>query len=124
MRFRLIEPSVIVFESREKSCRKRKTKKEVRDVYNKGYYTDNIMSDRLHQDSDDKINTDHIDISSQRTVRKPKLKKTKKPNKCSKGFNSQLSMSDSSHQQSDDEVNTDDIDSSSQRTLPKAKPNK
>ena len=91
-------------------------------MYNKGYYTDNIMSESLHQDSDEEINTDYIDGSSQRTVRKPKLKKTNKPSKSSKGFNSQLSMSDSSHQESDDEVNTDDIDSSSQRTVRKAKP--
>ena len=80
------------------------------------------MSDSLHQDSDDEINTDDIDSSTQRTVRKANLKKTKKPSKSSKGLNSQLSMSDSSHQDSDDEVNTDDIESSSQRTVRKAKP--
>ena len=107
--------------SRERSCGTRKTKKEVRDVYNKGYYTDNIMSDSLHQDSNDEINTDDIDSSSQRTVRKANLKNTKKPSKSSKGFHSHLSMSDSLHQDSDDEINTDDIDSSSQRTVRKAK---
>ena len=52
--------------SREKSSGTGKTKKEVKDVYNKGYYTDNIMSDSLHQDSDDEINTDDIDSSSQK----------------------------------------------------------
>ena len=110
--------------SREKSFRTRKTKKEVRDVYNKGYYTDNIMSDSLHQDSNDEINTDDIDSSTQRTVRKAKLKKTKKPSKSSKGFNSHLSMSDSLQQDSDDEINTEDIDSSTQRTVRKPKLNK
>ena len=82
------------------------------------------MSDRLHQDPHDEINTHDIDSSSQRTVRKPKLKKTKKPSKFSKELNSQLSMSDSSHQESDDKVNTHDIDSSSQRTVRKPKLNK
>ena len=70
---------------------KRLKKKDFRDVYNKGYYTDNIMSDSLHQDSDDEVNTDEIDSSSQNRVSKPKPKNTNKwkPNNSLKGYNSQ-----------------------------------
>ena len=47
------------------------------------------MSDSLHQDSDDEVNTDEIDSSSQNRVSNPKLKNTNKwkPNNPLKGYN-------------------------------------
>ena len=47
------------------------------------------MSDSSHQDSDDEVNTDDIQSSSQTTVRKAKAKNTRKQNNQSKQSKSQ-----------------------------------
>ena len=41
-----------------KEVSKRKGPEDVRSLYNEGYYTDNINSDSLHQDSEDQYNSD------------------------------------------------------------------
>ena len=58
--------------SRNSSSKKKKAEEEVRNVYNEGYYTDNINSDSLHQESE------YQDITDDDNYQK---NKKKKPNK-------------------------------------------
>ena len=48
---------------------KRKGLREVRSLYNEGYYTDNINSDSLHQDSEDQCISDN-DIKEKKMKKK------------------------------------------------------
>ena len=54
------------------SSKKEKAEKEVRSLYNEGYYTDNINSDSLHQESE------YQDITDDEISQKNKKKKTNK----------------------------------------------
>ena len=58
--------------TRNSSSKKKKAEEEVRSVYNEGYYTDNINSDSLHQESE------YQDITDDDNYQK---NKKKKPNK-------------------------------------------
>ena len=58
--------------TRNSSSKKKKGEEEVRSVYNEGYYTDNINSDSLHQESE------YQDITDDDNYQK---NKKKKPNK-------------------------------------------
>ena len=61
------------------SSSKKKAKQEVRSLYNEGYYTDNINSDSLHQESE------YQDISDDDIYQKNKKKKiNKKDDWCDK----------------------------------------
>ena len=54
------------------SSKKKKAEQEVRSLYNEGYYTDNINSDSLHQESE------YQDITDDDNYQKNKKKKTNK----------------------------------------------
>ena len=58
--------------ARNSSSKKKKAEEEVRSLYNEGYYTDNINSDSLHQESE------YQDITDDDNYQK---NKKKKPNK-------------------------------------------
>ena len=70
--------------TRNSSSKKKKGEEEVRSVYNEGYYTDNINSDSLHQESEYQDITD--DDNYQKNKKKKPNKKEDWPDKALEDF--------------------------------------
>ena len=63
-----------------KEVSKRKGPEDIRSLYNEGYYTDNLNSDSLHQDSEDQYNSD--DNIKQKKMKKKADTSHKQKSKC------------------------------------------